>query len=83
MVKRRSRGEGSIYFSDGKGLWIAKITLPDGKRRVKYSKTQKVVREWLVASQNQLRQGTLSKDDTVTVSEFLTNYMNTVGKHTL
>jgi len=83
MARRRSRGEGSIYFLEAKKLWTAKMTLADGKRIVKYSKSQKVVREWLQASQNALRQGTLPKDNRLTVSEFITNYMETVVKHNL
>jgi integrase len=82
MTRRRSPGEGSIFFRESKSLWVAKITLPDGKSRVKYAKTQKPVREWLVAQQNALRQGTLPKDDTVTVSRFLESYIDTV-KNTL
>jgi integrase len=82
-MKRRSRGEGTIYFSNSKGLWIAKMTLPNSKRRVKYSKSQKAVRDWLQIQQNASRQGLLSSDDTVTLSEFLSNYMETVGKHKL
>ena len=80
MSKRRSRGEGSIYFLEKKGLWVAKVTLPDGSRKVKYSKTQKVVREWLVASQNAIRQGSFVKDDGLILSEYLTRYMNDIGK---
>ena len=83
MSRRRSRGEGSIYFLEKKGLWVAKVTLPDGSRKVKYSKTQKVVREWLVASQNAIRQGSFVKDDGLILSEYLTRYMEDVGKHNL
>ena len=36
-----------------------------------------------LTQQNQLRQGLMPKSDTITVSEFLANYMETVGKHTL
>lgn len=82
-MKRRSRGEGSIYYLDSKGLWVAKITLPDGSRRVKYNKTQKVVRDWLTLTKNEIRQGMLPKDEMITVAEFLKNYMDTVGKHNL
>ncbi len=57
--------------------------MPDGKSRLKYAKDQRTVREWLQAQQNQLRQGLLPKDDSVTVAQFLANYMETVGKHTL
>jgi integrase len=82
-MKRRSRNEGSIFFRPSKKLWVAKITLPDGKTRLKYAKDQKTVREWLQVQQNQLRQGLLPKDEQVTVAQFLGNYMETVGKHTL
>lgn len=83
MAKRRSRGEGSIYYRETKGLWVAKLTLPDGRNKLKYAKQQKTVRDWLVSQQNQLRQGLLTKNDAITISEYLTNYMETVGKHTL
>ena len=83
MAKRRSRGEGSIYFLKSKGLWVSKITLPDGSKKVKYGKSQKEVREHHQTALNQLRQGLLAKDDTITVSEFLNRYMESVGKHTL
>ncbi len=64
-MKRRSRNEGSIFYRQSKRLWVAKITLPDGKNRLKYAKDQKTVREWLQSQQNQLRQGLLPKDDSV------------------
>lgn len=83
MAKRRSKGEGSIFFHQGKKLWVSKITLPDGSTKVKYGKTQKEVREHHQSALNQLRQGLLVKDDKITVSEFLNRYMESVGKHTL
>lgn len=82
-MKHRSHNEGSIYWDKGKNLWVAKISLPDGKRKVKYSKSQKAVKEWLVTAQNQLRQGLLPKDDSITVSQYIDNYMENVGKHNL
>ena len=83
MSRRRSRGEGSLYFIEKKGLWVSQVTLPDGTRKVKYGKRQKEVREHHVATLNALRQGMLAKDDTITVQEFFTNYIETVGKQTL
>ena len=82
-MKRRSRGEGSIYFLKKKGLWVSKITLPDGTSKKKYGKLQKEVRDYHRAALAQLSQGMLSKDDNITISDFLANYMETVGKHTL
>jgi integrase len=81
--KRRAKGEGSIYKIESKGLWAANITLPDGTRKVKTSKRQDVVREWLVASRNDLRQGIFTKKDSITIRDFMANYMETVGKETL
>jgi integrase len=81
--KRRSKGEGSIYFWKKKGLWVSKIILPDGTTKKKYGKLQKDVREYHLNTLNQLRQGMLPKDDSITVSEFLIHYMETVGKQTL
>ena len=83
MARRRSKGEGSIFFHEKKGLWVSKITLPDGSSRFKYGRRQKEVREHHLTALNQLRQGMLPKDDTITVSQFMTNYMETVGKQTL
>jgi len=82
-MRRRSRGEGSIYFWKEKGLWVSKITLPDGTTKKKYGKLQKDVREYHQTALNQLRQGMLPKDDSITVSQFMAHYMEAVGKHTL
>lgn len=80
--KRRSRGEGSIgRRSDG--LWMARITLPSGKRKTKYGKTQKEVRDWLSEMQTANRQGTWSDSQNVTVGAFLERYLADVVAHTL
>jgi integrase len=81
-MKRRSRGEGSLYFLKSKGLWVSKITLPDGSRKVKYGKLQKDVREHHQTAINALRQGLMPKDDTLTVSQFSAAYMD-AARHTL
>lgn len=47
MIKRRSTGEGNLYHRPD-GLCMALITLPDDKRRTKYSKIQMVVKGWLL-----------------------------------
>ena len=83
MARRRSAGEGTVFFWESKGLWVGRITLPNGKKKTKYNKKQSVVKDWLLENRNQLRQGILPADDTVTVGEFMSNYMETVGKQTL
>lgn len=82
MPKRRSRGEGSI-FKRSDGLWTARITLPNGKRKTKYAKSQKEVRDWLVEMQNANRAGTWSDAQSVTFAEFMERYLSDVVAHTL
>src|SRR5258706_1205206 len=82
MTRRRPSGEGSI-FQDQRGFWVAKITLPDGIRREKHSKRQDVVKKWLLTARSELRDGVLPKDENITVSQFFTNYKETVWKHTM
>jgi integrase len=81
--KRRSKGEGSIFFHEKKGLWVSKITLPDGSSKFQYAKTQREVRDKHLTTINQLREGMLPKDDSITVSEYMAHYMETIGKQTL
>lgn len=77
MGKRRSRGEGTIYQRPD-GLWTAQITLPDGKRKTKYGKTQKEVRIWLQTSLNQLKEGLWVNDDTLTVDGFFSRFLESL-----
>ena len=58
MAKRRTRGEGTIFYSEAEKCWIAEVVLPDGKAKRKRSKKQAVVREWLQITLSELRQGT-------------------------
>jgi integrase len=81
--RRRASGEGSVYWIGKKGLWAGQITLPDGTRKFKYSKSQGTVKEWLLTARSELRRGILPKNDTITVSEYTKNYLETVGKNTL
>jgi len=83
MAKRRAKNEGSIYFSNTSNLWVAQITLPDGKRKTKYSKTQKVVKEWLLTQRNALRTGVWVDNDKVTISEFLDRWLGDTVAHTV
>jgi integrase len=82
MVRRRSRGEGTIYQRPG-GLWVAQFTLPNGKKRTKYSKSQKTVREWLKTQLNALKQGLLVEEEKITLSQFIDRYYTDVASHSL
>src|SRR5688500_13336178 len=80
--RRRASGEGSIY-QNKRGFWVAKLTLPDNTRREKHSKRQDVVKKWLLTARSELSDRVLPKDEHVTVSQFFTNYKETVWKHTM
>jgi integrase len=83
MAKKRASGEGSICFSETEQLWIGQITLPDGKRRRKRSKTQKVIKDWLLAQRDAIRDGLVIEDERITVGQFLDRYLQDVAAHTL
>jgi len=83
VAKRRASGEGSICFSEKEQLWIGQITLPDGKRRRKRSKTQKTIKEWLLSQREAIRDGLVVEDEKVTLGQFLDRYMSDVAAYTL
>ncbi len=83
MTKRRSKGEGTIYFNDRIDRWVAQITLPNGRRKSKSSKAQKEVRDWLIDQRKQLLEGLYVADDQIKLGGFLDRYMDDVAKHSL
>jgi integrase len=83
VSKRRTKGEGSIYYNDGIDRWVAQITLPNGQRKSKSSKVQKDVRDWLIVQRNKLRAGLYVTDDQMKLGDFLDRYMEDVAKHSL
>lgn len=70
---KRSRGEGSIYKRDD-GLWVGQIYV-NGKKKVKYSKVQKEVRDWLHEQKEAVNKGTFIEAKDITLSAFLEKYM--------
>lgn len=73
MAKRRSRGEGSIYKRDD-GLWVGQIYV-DGKKKQKYSKVQKEVRDWLHEQKEAVNKGIFINTKDITLSSYLEQYM--------
>lgn len=78
MAKRRSQGEGTIYQRKD-GRWSAQVTLPDGKRKTKYGKTQKEVRDWLAQQQGLIRAGTWTATDRTKLGEFMERYFDEIA----
>ena len=82
-MHKRAHGEGTIFFFEPRDLWAAEITMPDGKRRRKYHKTQKVVKDWLLEQRRLVRDGASIGSGRMTVSEYIDRYMQDVAAHTL
>lgn len=56
-MAKRAHGEGTIYQRKSDGIWCGQLTLPSGKRRSYYGKTQKIVRDRLSDAKRDLEQG--------------------------
>lgn len=82
MAKRRSHNEGSIYQRKD-GMWVGQVTLPTGKRKYKYAKTQKEARAWVDGQRRLLHDGLLPTDEKTTVKEFMGRWFDEVCRHQL
>lgn len=78
MAKRRSRGEGTVFYREDKNLWTAVLTLPDGKKRYKYARSQKEAREWLLQERKALQDGIVVDDQHLTVGQFIDRWLEDV-----
>lgn len=72
MAKSRGNGEGSIYYSEPKELWVAQYSygrLPNGKRKRKtfYARTRKEVKGKLEAFTTSVNAGTVTSQSAITV----------------
>lgn len=83
MTKRRANREGSIFKEGSSDFWCAEITLPNGKRRRKRSKKQKVVKDWLLEQRTALRSGLLLPDEKVSFGNYLDRFLADVAAPTL
>ena len=65
------------------GAWVAQITLPDGRRKSRLSKSQKVCRDWLQEQRNLINSGTWVASDKITVGDYLDRWYADVAVNTL
>lgn len=79
-MKRRAKNEGGLHFWKKKGLWVGRLTMPSGKPKTKYSKTQKVVKDWLLEERSKLQKGIYVVDDKMTVETFMLRYLQDYAK---
>jgi integrase len=78
-ARRRANGEGTITQRKD-GRWEARISLEDGKRKVLYGKTQRAVRDKLIAARRQVQQGLPLPHERLTLGAWLTEWLETVAR---
>jgi len=85
MRKRRGRGEGSIYYSVERKLWIAMLTVghdPNGrrKRRALYARSKSALVERIICLQQDLRSGLPVDLPKEKVGQFLTRWLEDAAR---
>lgn len=83
MGKRRAKTEGTVFWSERDQRWIAQLTMPNGKKKSKFSKSQTEVKKWLLEQRKALKDGHYLADGTYTVSQFLDRYFHDIAEHNL
>lgn len=78
-TKRRGHGEGSIK-QRADGLWEARISLPDGKRRSFYGKTRKEAQDKLRAALRDLDAGLDLSAGRQTLAQYMTRWLADVAQ---
>lgn len=73
MAQKRGNGEGSI--GQYKGRWIARYTLPDGRRRAIYGTTRSEVAQKLAAAIRDRDAGIRAPDERMTLGAFLLQWL--------
>jgi integrase len=82
-LKRRTKGEGSIFWSRSEKTWVAEITLPDGRRKKKRSKDKKTVQDWRLEQLKAISENRAIPDSKKTFKQFSEIFLTDVAKHTL
>jgi len=82
-MKRRAKGEGSLFYSETLTRWVGQITLPNGKKRTKYGKTQGEVKKWMLEQRKAVQDNNYLSDENITLDSFLTRYIEDVATNTL
>src|SRR5216110_1394113 len=78
--RRRGNGEGTISKRKN-GMWEAKITLEDGKRKSIYGKTRKEVQDKLKIALREQQQGMLVTSPQQKLEDFLKQWLEDTQKH--
>lgn len=87
MPKKRSHGDGGLYYLAARGLWRGVVDVgygPDGRRKQKYvhAKTQTEARAKLRKLKDEIAQYGAPLDQNVTVEQWATHWLDTVVRPT-
>lgn len=74
MATTRGHGEGTLYHNVRKGLWIAKVSLPDGRRLERSSQDERVAKGYLREMLRLVGKGVTPKSR-LTVAAFLADWL--------
>ncbi len=81
--KRRSHNEGTVYYANYRGRWVAEITTELGKRKRYYCKTEREAIRKKNEALRELEQGTLATGPQRKLGEYLEDWIENVHKDKL
>lgn len=76
-VRKRGHGEGSIYYSEDKGLWVGQLRTEFGRKTV-YGQTRQVVQQKLAEVRRGVESGLAPAPERQTVGQYLKAWLQTV-----
>src|SRR5579864_8176672 len=81
--KRRSHNEGTVYYANYRGRWVAEITTELGKRKRYYCKTEHEAIRKKNEALRELEQGTIATGPQRKLGEYLEDWIENVHKDKL
>jgi integrase len=79
-TKRRGHGEGAIFQRQSDDLWVARLALPNGKRKTLYAKTRKEAADKLREAQRAIDNGISLDTERMTVAAYLERWLEAGAK---
>ena len=83
MLKRRNKGEGSVYYSDSKKLWICQVTLgyePQTGKQIRKTLYAKTKSDLIEKKKEFEKRNALIKDTNITFDENFYKYLYLIKK---
>jgi integrase len=74
MAHRRANNEGTIFYRENRQEWVAQVSL-NGRRLIKYGKTQTVCRDWVKATLAKIDHGLTYAGTQVTLAKFIGTWL--------